>query len=249
MGVMLDVMWDDIADQDGNHTFLEKLLSLPFRAHEIDFSEFSDQEQRYAEFTRRLWLEIENRVRRYPRFAEFDELFRFDYGQLCNVMRYSHVLNAIPDLLNLTEHDLYTPHNMHIMICSTIDLMCSPTFNRQDLGRLREVIWNAQWMGRIGNLVTTWQRELQEGDFTSGVYASAVSEGDLTVTDLLGGDAERIESAIQSGGHEAVFLRRWQAHRRYLLSDRAQLRSFDVRQLAASLERLICLHLGSRGYK
>jgi hypothetical protein len=249
LGVMLDVMWDDIADQDGNHEFLEKLLSLPVRGREVDFSGFPPPAQAYADFSCLLWLEIEARARRYPRFAEFEQLFRFDYGQLCNVMRYSHLLNAMPNLLNLTEHDLYTPHNMHIMICSTLDLMCSPGFDVRELGRLREVIWNAQWMGRIGNLVTTWQRELKEGDFTSGVYASAISSGDLSVADLESGDPARIEAAILQGGHEGEFLRRWQAHRRFLLSERAFLRSFDVGHLVASLERLVCLHLGSRGYK
>lgn len=249
LGVMLDVMWDDVADQAGNHVFLDRLLSLPFRADQIGFHDFSTDEQAYGEFTRELWQEIEGRARRYPRFPEFEDLLRFDYDQLCNVMRYSHLLNDKPELLNLTEHDLYTPHNMHIMICSTLDLMCSPDFDRRDLGRLREVIWNAQWMGRIGNLVTTWQRELKEGDFTSGVYASAISAGDLTAEDLGGTDLARIERKILDGGHEALFLRRWQTHRQFLLSERAQLRSFDVRHLVRSLESLVCLHLGSRGYK
>jgi len=99
---------------------------------ELDFSQFTPAEQAYAAFTQQIWSEIERRARRYPRFAEYTDLLRYDYDQLCNVMRYSHLLNAMPELLNLTEHDLYTPHNMHIMICSTFDLMCSPDFDRQD---------------------------------------------------------------------------------------------------------------------
>ena len=226
LGVMLDVMWDDVADQDGDSSLLQKLLSIPFREGELDFSQFTPAEQAYAAFTRRIWSEIETRARRYPRFAEFADLLRFDYDQLCNVMQYSHLLNAMPELLNLTEHDLYTPHNMHIMICSTFDLMCSPGFDRLELGRLREVIWHAQWMGRIGNLVTTWQRELKERDFTSGVYASAVSSGDLTTSDLREADPAWIEAAILAGGHEDVFFRRWQEHRRFLLARRPAIRSW-----------------------
>lgn len=249
LGVMLDVMWDDVADQGGDPALLRELLAIPFCDRALDFSRFTPGEQAYAEFTQRIWTEIERRARRYPRFDEFAGLFRYDYDQLCNVMQYSHLLNSMPELLNLTEHDLYTPHNMHIMICSTLDLMCSPDFDRREIGKLREVIWHAQWMGRIGNLATTWQRELKERDFTSGVYASAVSSGDLTTADLLEGDPARIEAAILSGGHEEVFWRRWQDHRRFLLARRSALRSVDVGRLLSGLERLICLHLGSRGYK
>ncbi|MBW3596864.1 MAG: hypothetical protein KY475_06255 [Planctomycetes bacterium] len=248
LGVMWDVMLDDLADQNGDGRLMEELLRLP-QYGEADLTPYSSREREYAQFTCDLWREIMRRVRRLPRFAEFEDLLRFDYLQLCNVMRYSHLLNRHPELLNLVEHDSYTPHNMHIMICSTIDVMASPDFQAIEFGKLREVVWNAQWMGRIGNLVTTWQRELGENDFTSGVYARAVACGDLTLGQLYGGDRAAIEKAILDGGHEEHYLQRWRKHHAFLLSDEARLESFDVRRLAAGLEQLICLHLGSRGYK
>ena len=248
MGVLWDVMLDDVADQSGDPRLMEALLGVT-EGGTADFSTFTAAEQEYAAFTCDVWREIMRRAARYPRYSEFADLLRYDYRQLCNVMRYSHLLNRHPELLNLTEHDLYTPHNMHIMVCSTFDLMCSPDFDRSELGRLREVVWNAQCMGRIGNLVTTWQRELKEGDFTSGVYARAVSRGDVTVERLQTGDRAGIEAVILNGGHEQYFLRRWNRHRRFLLSRGAALRSVDIQPYVAGFERLICLHLGSRGRK
>ncbi|HEX6984828.1 MAG TPA: hypothetical protein VF170_05600, partial [Planctomycetaceae bacterium] len=248
LGVMFDVMLDDLADRGGDDRLLEELLALPL-GRAADLSGCPAADRAYAEFTCDLWREIVTRCEGFPRYAEFARLLRFDYLQLCNVMRYSHLLNGQLDLLNLAEHDVYTPHNMHIMVCSTIDLMCSPSFDRSELGRLREVVWHAQWMGRIGNLVTTWQRELGEGDFTSGVYARAVTRGDVTVAQLRAGDRPAVEQAILRGGHEEHFLRRWRRHRAFLRSRRARLASFDVERLADGYERLICLHLGSRGYK
>ena len=56
-------------------------------------------------------------------------------------MRYSYLLNRQPELLNMAEHDLYTPHNMHIIVCATIDLTTCPDFDRTELGRLREIVW------------------------------------------------------------------------------------------------------------
>jgi hypothetical protein len=249
LGVMWDVMLDDVADQGGDADLLEELLSVAEGRRDGDFARFTPAQREYASFTCDLWREIMGRAERYRRYPEFADLLRYDYSQLANVMRYSHLLNGNPELLNLTEHDLYTPHNMHIMICSTFDLMCSPGFDRRELGRLRELVWNAQCMGRIGNLVTTWQRELHEGDFTSGVYARAVSVGDLSVERLRTGDRTEIEAAILRGGHERYFLRRWRKHRQFLLTRGADLRSFDVRPYVEGFERLICLHLGSRGRK
>jgi hypothetical protein len=248
LGVVLDVLFDDIADQSGDSTLLEELLSL-FEGGQPDLSKCDPSERAYAQFTVDVWEEIVRRAEQLPRYAEFQDILRFDYLQLGNVMRYSHLLNSHLDLLNLAEHDLYTPANMHIMICSTFDVMGSPDFDRRDLGRLREAVWNAQWMGRIGNLSTTWQRELGEADFTSGVYARAVAHGDLTVEQLLEGDRGVIEQAIIGNGHEDYYWHRWQEHRATMLSPRCHIRSFDIGKLVAGLERLVCLHLGSRGRK
>jgi hypothetical protein len=249
LGVMLDVLVDDVADQNGDEVLLEYLLDLPLGRTAIDPARIPPAQQAYARFTTELWQEIQARARGYPCFSEFAELLRYDYLQLFNTMRYSHLLNRNLALLNLTEHDLYLPHNMHMMISSTLDLMCSPHFDRSELGRLREIVWTAQCMGRIGNLITTWERELGEQDYTSGVYARAIAQGDLTLEQLRRGQREQIQAAIERGRHEDYFLLRWQEHRRQLLAKRTQVRSFDLAELVDGLQRLICLHLGSRGYK
>jgi hypothetical protein len=249
LGVVLDVLLDDVADQQGDSAFLEHLLGIPFCDAKPDASRFSPQQQEYAAVTARVWNEIEKRTRSLPGFEQYADLWRFDYLQLLNVMRYSHLLNQDLSLLNLVEHDLYSPHNMHMMISSTVDLMCSPGFDHTELGLLREAVSHAQFMGRIGNLVTTWQREIGERDFSSGVFASAISKGDLTISDLLRGDRKRIEAGVSNGDHEGHFLAQWRSHRLALLSVAEMVRSVDLRQLVTGLERLVCLHLGSRGYK
>jgi hypothetical protein len=249
LGVLWDVLLDDVADRSGSGDLLEKLLRFAHDGSPADFSNVSLPEQEYAAYTCGVWREIERRASAFPLFAEYAELLRFDYRQLGNVMRYSHLLNGNKYLLNLVEHDLYTPHNMHIMICSTLDLMCSPAFDRSELGKLRELVWRTQCMGRIGNLVTTWQREIGENDFTSGVFPRAVMAGDLEVSDLRADNRELLETAIKLGGHEDHYLARWQRHRRSVLARGTSIRSFDVEQWVRGFERLFCLHLGSRGYK
>lgn len=249
LGVMLDVLLDDIADRKGDDELLARLTSFTIHGPRPSFADYPADQRAYAELAADLWEEIVARARRYPLFKRYAKVLDYDYAQLFNVMRYSHLTNEYIELMNLAEHDLYTPHNMHMIISSTLDLMCSPGFDRAEWGKVRDIAWHGQCMGRIGNLTTTWERELGDADYSSGVYASALASGDLTVEQLETGNRDEIKRAIVSGGHEVVFLKRWQEHRRYLLSRVPQIHSFDLGKLVTGLERLICLHLGSRGYK
>ena len=249
LGVMLDVLIDDIADQTRETAFLDRLLGIPYAQPQLVFDDFSAQQQAYARTTRRVWEAITDRVRDYPRYDEFQELLRFDYLQLLNTMRYSHLVNHRLALLNLVEHDLYLPHNMHMMISGTIDLMSSPSFEEEDLGRLRDVLWHAQCMGRVGNLITTWKRELGESDLTSGVFARAVQLGAVTPAELLTADRDSVHARIESSDCEAFFHRRWQGYRDHVAKAAPAIRSVDVGQLLQGLERLFAIHMGSRGLK
>ena len=249
LGVMLDVLLDDIADRKGDGELLEELLTMPFDERRGALRRVSSEDRPYAEYTIDVWEGIKERNRAYPRYSEFATLQRFDYLQMFNAMRYSHLMNQQPALLNQAEHDLYTPHNMHIIVSSTTDLMCSSRFDPRELGILRDAIWHAQFMGRIGNLVTTWERELGEGDYTSGVYARALAYGDVTLEQLEANDREAIAQAIRAGGHESFFLGRWSNYRRRVLELSTRIKTVDLQALVKGYERLIRLHLGSRGFK
>jgi len=249
LGVMFDVLTDDIADGCGSPQLLERLLEIPFTETPPDFRSFSPEERAYADLTYRVWDTIITRARSYPRYDEFEELLRFDYRQLLNTMRYSQLVNGNPRLLNLVEHDLYFPHNMHMMISGTLDLMCSPEFDVSELGKMREVLWHAQSMGRIGNLVTTWEREIGETDWTSGVFARAIQIGAIDSDDLLEPDHERLRTAITSNNCEAFFLQRWHDHHAEITSRIDTIRSVDIDRLLGGLEELFTIHMGSRGLK
>jgi hypothetical protein len=249
LGVMLDVMLDDVADHQKDLAFLEHLLDLLETGGQELSKALLPHQRAYARFTIEIWNEIQRRVRAFPRHAEFAELLQFDYRQLFNVMRYSRLMDEYPEMFNLVEHDLYLPHNMHMMVSSTMDMMCSPRLDRSEMGVIREAVWRGQCMGRIGNMTTTWQREIGEDDFTSGVFARALACGDLKVSDLWSGNREYIESVIRGQKHEEHFLEKWQAYRREILSLATRCRCVNLNELVDGLQRLICLHLGSRGKK
>ncbi len=249
LAVMYGVMLDDVADHAGGDAFLAALTGIIAGRADRDFSAFSSQQQEYAQFTCDLWDTFRNRLQCAPCYAEYTELLDYDHQQILNTFAYSLMVNKQPALLNVQEHDMYQPHNMQMMSFATMDLMWSPDFDRAELGRLREVVWHAQNMGRIGNLVSTWQREIADRDFTSGVFARALREGDLSLNDLASATPDKIEAAVRRGEHEKYFLLKWEAHRQSISSLAAGIRSIDVAALLRALAQLLRMELKSRGFK
>ncbi|HEV3006129.1 MAG TPA: hypothetical protein VGX78_16795 [Pirellulales bacterium] len=247
LSIMLCVLLDDVADLHGKERLLEALLRIAGDTPSPEGDDLPEEDRHYLDFTRALAEEYKTRTQQYPRYADYLELLHFDQVQFLNALRYSHMLNRRPVLLNMAEHDLYLPHNMHMMSFAMLDLMCSPGFDDRELGKLREATWHAQCMGRIGNLLATWPRELRQRDFTSGVFARAVAEGDLTVDQLHTAEASEIEAAVCFGRHERHFLDRWEQHRRCFAAAAGQIRSVALGRLIEAHERFLWMHLESRG--
>src|SRR3954468_11141013 len=58
LGVVLDVLLDDIADRGGDHELLEQLLAVPFNESRLQLTAVPAEDRAYAEFTIDLWQEI-----------------------------------------------------------------------------------------------------------------------------------------------------------------------------------------------
>lgn len=245
---VFNVLVDDVADQQGNGQLLTVLRKM-VHCGDVSFDGFSAEERRYGELTRRVWREIWRRAKRYPCYDRYAGLLEFDLAQLFNTVHYSHLVNSNPYILNVVEHDDYSPQGMGLLSFAMIDLMCSPRFIAGELGKLREAMWHAQWMARIGNLITTWHREVTDRDYSSGVFAHAVARHDLTIDQLVAGDSDQITAAIEHGGHEAYFLRRWKKHRAHVQRLLDDVQSVDLRAMIHGLERLLRTELVSRGHK
>ncbi|QDT49072.1 hypothetical protein Pan258_31190 [Symmachiella dynata] len=247
LSIMLCVLLDDVADEQGNEPLLEALMKIIEGQPAPAMQNFSAKDRKTAEVTQYLSQIYESRISEYPLHDVYKRLLEFDLMQYFNTMRYSCLLNENLSLLNVTEHELYLPHAMHMMSFSTLDLMCTPEFDVHELGRFREAIWHAQCMGRVGNLLSTWEREIEQTDFTSGVFARAVIKGDLNVDQLNASDAPAIEAAILGGGHEQYFLNRWHEHRECLKTKLAEIHSVDLHGFVEAQERFFRMHLACRG--
>ncbi len=169
--------------------------------------------------------------------------------RLATTVEHSSLLSQFPEMVNQIEHDLYSAHGMTVTVAATIDLMGSPNFDRKDLAGLRSLLWHAESMARIGNLVSTWEREVAVGDFTSGVFMEAVWRGLLTPEQLRSDNQEELTATIIQSGIEADFLRKWEHHRTRVRTLGANLKSVEIEAYVGRLDQLLESELFSHGRK
>jgi hypothetical protein len=249
LSILFGTLIDDIADQEQDRDMLESAIAI----EQIDLRRTNalvpwDERRRvYIETISDIWNQVWTRCKNYPRFHHYEHLLRFDNQQILNAMRFALLVNERPSLLNTLEHDQYQPHNMQIMFMATVDLCASPAFDITELGLAREIFWNAQRMGRIGNMITTWEREVLDRDFSSGVFAHAVSRGLIKPSELSSLPAHEIMSILEEAGFQDHFIAEWEKHRARIESLVPKVKSVDFAPYLQAFERLIKFHLCSRG--
>jgi len=248
LGILFCSLIDDIADREQDAEMLEMAIAASSNQWAIERLEFwSGRRRSYLEMICKVWNEVWTRCSTYPRFRDFEPLLKFDNEQVQIAMRYALLSNQCPGLLNVIEHDLYQPNNMQMIFMATVDLCASPDFNSDELGIAREVFWHAQRMGRIGNMITTWEREVLDRDFTSGIFAFAVHRGILSAADLRNLPAHEIMTLLETNDCQEHFIKEWKAHRTQMLRKLRRVKSIDLMPYLNGVEELFRTHLGSRG--
>ena len=251
--IILNVLVDDLADKRKNKKMLEFAFNTCFTPknfrEKIDLSNFKKRDQRYLNLIRRIWYFLNRTIKKYPRYKDFKDIFLFDYQQFFNSIIFGYLLNKNFDLINLTEYQIYLSPNMQGMVGVTIDLMASPTFDKKEIGLLRELIWQAQRMGRIGNSITTWKREISENDFSSEIFAYALKKNILSKNDLKNSNKEKIIKKIEKTKVQNYFLNEWENSYKAIENFNKKIKSIDTEKFLNGLKKLIIMHLSSVGFK
>jgi hypothetical protein len=104
-------------------------------------------------------------------------------------------------------------------------------------------------MSRIGNWISTWERELIEQDYTSWIFISALEQGVVTHEDLLKGNKEQIIGAIKKSNIAANLLKEWEIEYNGLILSAERIHSVKIQDIAEAMQKVIFLHLSSCGYK
>jgi len=240
---------DDLAEREGGDAAFGRAQQVPFGS--VDTAGDA-AERRVVSFLAELWAEIESGLQAAPRYAEFAGLFEYDLRQTINAMEYSRVLNDNPAMANRAEAERYDAYNMAMFPYACVDLMYSPTFDRTELGALRSLLCDLQQMARIGNWLTTWERELGEGDFSSGIAVCAIRRGVITPAEVANADEATVAALvdrIKSHGIESEFTREWQIRHKSVRKRTTGLTSVDGDAIVDGLESVMTHHLASDGYK
>ncbi|AHG04255.1 hypothetical protein HALDL1_12120 [Halobacterium sp. DL1] len=255
LGLMFVSVLDDVAEKQQDWATFDEAAKLPFDHRVVDYDRDGVDTDVLA-FASDVWDEFSAGLRAGPRAAEFDDVVRFDLRQVVTAMEYSYLANQHLDAITESELQTYDAHNMMLYGFADVDLTLSPSFDRSDLSALRRVLERAQRMVRIGNWVTTWEREVAEGDFTSGIVAHALESGIVSADQLAasredGGEHEvaEIRRTIHEHDVEDLFLRQWSEELAAAREFEGAFDSVDVGSYLDGIETVMEYHLMTRGLK
>lgn len=243
---------DDLLEAWGDRETFERAAALPFTTGPVPV-EGAAVDEEYLALTRDVWAELEAAVDAAPYGDSWAALFRFDLRQVINSIRYAYVVTSTGHVANMTEAYVYGSHNMVVFPYADLDLMHAPAFDRAELPQLRRLLWYAQQMARIGNWVSTWERELGEFDYSSGVVIRALERDVVTREDLLAARDDPalmtdVREAIAGAGIEDELLGEW-VNRYSYLHDAVELSSVSVEEYLDGMETVLRFQLGARGAK
>jgi hypothetical protein len=237
----MDVILDDAADYDKDRVFIDKAYEIVFYGKSYDEEELI--------FFEKLWKYIVHEVAKLPRFKEFWHVLEYDIRQMFNAMYFSLLINTKLEVLNLKEAEIYISNNMISYLYTGIDLMASPSFNKNELPVLREIIWYAQQLARIGNWLSTWKRETGERDYSSGIFAFMVSKGIITPTELPNLSTRELFRKADGSGVVKYFIDKWNSNYAKIKALSGRVNSVNIDHLLEGLENLLKFHLATEGYK
>lgn len=251
---MLVSLYDDLLEKRGDRATFERAALVPFHDHVPVEAPGVDRE--YVETIEQVWATVDARIRNAPNHDQHRRLFEYDFKQILNAIEYTALLNDTPELANLKELHVHESYNMSMFVYADIDLMYSTGFDRTDLGSVRNAVWHGQQMARIGNWLTTWERELREADYSSGVVVRAVENGAVRPDTLRsagddpgGASPSDVAAQIRETGSEQYLLERWLRERGRLREFDERVDSVDIDQYASGLETVLKYHLATRGLK
>lgn len=243
---------DDVAEHDGDKATFEQARNVPFPHQTVDTSR-SDVDTDTVKLAERLWTAFEEPLHDAPRGPEFLDVLRYDVRQALNAMDYTWLVGNNPSAANLAESYRYGTHNMIMYPYANVDLMHAPEFDRADLAVLRETLGELQRLARIGNWMTTWEREIEEGDYSSGVVVAALETGLFDPAELpetpSEAEAKRYVEAIADHGLESRFNSEWHERFEKLRAETPDAESVDLDALVEGMLTVFEYHQESRGMK
>jgi hypothetical protein len=203
--ILFIILVDDVAEKNINKNLLKQLIKIT--EGNIVNTNLTLKEKEYLNFATKLWKYIQKNIARFTFYENFKEIFYYDMKQVINAIEYSNLINKNLYLINKEEHWAYAPHTLQGLVNCTIDLMNLNNFDIKNLGRLRKIFLNAQKMARIANCLGTWEKEINENDFTNTVFTYAVESNLINIGEL--SNKKNIIYKIKNSKIKKELLKEW----------------------------------------
>lgn len=239
---MFIIIIDDIADKEKNDKLFNEITKIIY----YNLKDGNTKElNEISLFAIDIYRHIYKQIKQFPFFSNYENLLEFETVQIFNSMKYSIVVNKYPFIINELEFWNYFPCSMQIMLYYIIELMCITSKHFEEyLQKSREIILIIQKMGRIGNCLSTWRRELDEKDFTSLVFFSAVEKGIIKIKDIENINTINFIEKIEKLGVESDILARWNYYFN-IVKNKKRLKNnlINKKNLLKRVEKLLTLQL------
>jgi hypothetical protein len=166
---VFDVLVDDLADNAKlrDKQLLENCMKIPWDTSQI----YNDNQ--YLKVSKMIWDDCMYSIQEFERYNKFKDIFYFDMHQFMSCNRYSFLVNT-QNSSNFTEDKIYLHHGVMVLTHCDLDLMCSPGFNYEELEKLRPILYWVQDFIHIGNMLSTYPREVEELDLSSPIISLAL---------------------------------------------------------------------------
>ena len=207
MLVCFITLLDDLVERRADHETFDALADLvrpgggDTGVGDIDTSD-SEVDEAYATVTAHAWETLAGRIQQGQEYDRYAPLFRFDVRQVLTSVKYSSLAIERPGLAAASDLRRYETHNMGVCAFADIDLMHSPVTLGEDRSAFQDAVHAAQRIARIGNWLSTWERELHKGDTSSGVVIAAIKRRLLNTDDLTADESVIANAADRIAAHD-----------------------------------------------
>lgn len=243
---MFVVMLDDVADSQKDSKLLKELLKIAYYKNCTKQNNLNKKKRLYLNFSIKIWNRINALIKPYPHYKKFKENFDYDIKQLANAIDFDYIISRNPYLVNKAEYWMYSFHTMYFVFTDGLYLMCAKNFDNSEINAFRDIFWHAKKMVRIGNWLSTWEKEIKKGDFSSGVFAYAVDSKIITPKELADNNYEKIIEKIKKSNIESELLKEWAGCYEKIFNFAKKGRMMSVNKLLYTLRRLLLLELISK---
>lgn len=255
VGTLFVTLLDDVLEKEHDLATFRQASKAPFPGREPE-PHRDGVDAEYVGFTTDVWEWIDDQLRSGHDYGRYIDFLQYDLKYTLGAIEYSHLVTESPATTGIEEHVQREAHNMMMYPYLNIDLMFASDVRPDHVSVLRQAVYHAQRMARIGNWISTWRRELGEGDFSAGPIVYAVDQGivsrdDLRRIDEAGSEAliESVADQIERAGIESYFLDRWQDHYEDLVAIRDDFRPVDLTPFVEGMCQVLRYHVASTGLK